>query len=65
MDKTDVGYVGIIMDKEQRTKRIIELLDKDNFNEKDYEELKGLLAENDKEYYRLREKYRESMFGVK
>ena len=57
--------LGIIMDKEMRTKRIIELLDKDDFNEKDYEELKGLLAENDKEYYRLKEKYKEAMYGVK
>ena len=53
------------MDKEMRTKRIIELLDKDDFNEKDYDELKGLLAENDKEYYRLKEKYKEAMYGIK
>jgi hypothetical protein len=54
---------GIIMEKEQRTKRIIELLEKEDFDCKDYEELKGLLAENDKEYYRLKEKYRDSAFG--
>ena len=53
------------MNSEQRTKRIIELLEKDDFNCKDYEELKKLLEENDRAYYRLREKYRESVFATK
>ena len=53
------------MDKEQRTKRISELLEKEDFDCKDYDELKRLLAENEKEYYRLRERYKESMFAMK
>ena len=53
------------MDKEQRTKRIIELLDKEDMDCKDYDELKRLLAENDKEYYRLKERYKESMYAAK
>ena len=53
------------MEKEQRIKRIIELLDKDDFNHKDYDELKKLLAEDEKEYYALKEKYKEALFGVK
>lgn len=48
------------MNTRQRTERIIELLDKDDFNCKDYEELKRLLAENEHEYYRLKEKYKEA-----
>lgn len=51
------------MNSEQRTERIIELLLKDDLCSKDYEELKKLLAENDKEYYRLKSKYRESTFA--
>ena len=56
---------GMIMEKEQRTKRIIELLDKEDFDCYDYEELKKLLAENDREYYRLKEKYKDSMYAMK
>lgn len=41
------------------------LLDKDDFNFEDYMELKKILAEKEKEYYRLREKYREAAFGKK
>ena len=47
------------MNKEQRMRRIAELLDKDDFNSDDYDELKALIAENDREYYRLKEKYKE------
>lgn len=53
------------MDKQQRIERIKELLEKEDFDSKDYDELKRLLVENDKEYYHLREKYKESMFAVK
>ena len=55
----------MIMNKEQRIKRITELLDKENFDCYDYEELKKLLAENDKEYYRLKEKYKDSLYATK
>ena len=53
------------MDKVTRTKRMIELLNKEDFNCDDYEELKRLLIENEKEYYRLKEKYKDSMYSTK
>ena len=36
----------------------MELLEKEDFDSEDYEELKKLLAENDREYYRLKAKYK-------
>ena len=49
---------GMIMDKEQRTNRIIELLEKEDMDSKDYDELISLIRENEREYYRLKEKYK-------
>lgn len=48
----------MIMDKEQRTNRIIELLEKEDMDSKDYDELISLIRENEREYYRLKEKYK-------
>lgn len=56
MDQADVGYV--IMDKEQRTERINELLNKEDMDSKDYDELISLVREMEREYYRLKEKYK-------
>ena len=49
---------GVIMEKEQRTQRIIELLKKEDMDSKDYDELISLVREDERESYRLKEKYK-------
>ncbi len=61
MDKTDVGYVGIIMDVDEK---INVLLDKEDFNADDYKELLKLIGEKEKEYYDLRDRYRKAMLNA-
>ncbi len=56
---------GMIMNKEIRTRRIIELLNKEDLDCEGYDELKRLLEEDDKEYYRLKEKYKDYMYETK
>ena len=57
-------FCGIIMEKEERRKRMNEILDKDNFDYKDYQELKVLLAEDEKEYYNLKERFMRAVYGI-
>lgn len=45
--------------------RINALLDKEDFNCDDYELLLVLVAEKEKEYYNLRERYRKAMLNTK
>ena len=52
------SYGVLIMEKEQRIKRITELLEKEDMDHKDYDELISLVREEEKEYYRLKEKYK-------
>lgn len=54
---------GMIMKVEERKKRMNELLDKDDFNFEDYQELKVLLVEDEKEYYNMKEKYLKAAYG--
>lgn len=42
-----------------------ELLDKDNFDYKDYQELKDLLAEDEKEYYNFKERFMKAVYGMR
>jgi hypothetical protein len=53
------------MDIEERRKRMNDLLDKDNFDYKDYQELKDLLAEDEKEYYNLKERFMKAVYGMR
>lgn len=53
------------MEKEERKARMNELLDKDNFDYKDYLELKTLIDEDEKEYYDMKDKFREAVYGMK
>jgi hypothetical protein len=57
--------MGYCMDIEERRKRMNELLDKDNFDYKDYQELKDLLAEDEKEYYNLKERFMKAVYGMR
>ena len=42
-----------------------ELLDKDDFNFEDYQKLKVLLVEDEKEYYNMKEKYLKVAYATK
>lgn len=57
--------MGYCMDIEERRKRMNELLDKDNFDYKDYQELKDLLAEDEKEYYNFKERFMKAVYGMR
>lgn len=57
--------MGYCMDIEERRKRMNELLDKDNFDYKDYQKLKDLLAEDEKEYYNLKERFMKAVYGMR
>lgn len=56
---------GMIMNVEERKKRMNELLDKDNFDYKDYLELKTLIDEDEKEYYDMKDRFTEAVYGMK
>ncbi len=58
-------FMGYCMDIEERRKRMNDLLDKDNFDYKDYQELKDLLAEDEKEYYNLKERFMRAVYGMR
>ena len=62
MDKADVGDV---MEKEERLRRMNELLDKEDFNDKDYQELRELIREMENERRVLREKYAHTVYNIK
>lgn len=63
MDKTDVG--NVVMNKEERDKRINELLDKEDFDYKDYEEIDSLIKAMEADYYDLRRKYQRALMNIK
>lgn len=65
MDKADVGYVGGEMDKDERLRRMEELLDKEDFNEVDYKELRELIIEMENERRAMREKYAHTVYNIK
>lgn len=56
---------GMTMEKEERKTRMNELLDKDNFDYKDYLELKTLIDEDEKEYYDMKDRFMEAVYGMK
>ena len=56
---------GMIMNVEERKKRMNELLDKDNFDYKDYLELKTLIDEDEKEYYDMKDRFMVAVYGMK
>lgn len=64
MDKADVSYVGGNMGNE-RIDRMNELLDKEDFNEQDYIELRQLVKEMEDERRKLKEKYARTVYGIK
>lgn len=53
------------MEKEERTRRMNELLDKEDFDYKDYLELKSLIDEDEKEYYGLKDRFMKAVYGMK
>lgn len=65
MDKADVGNVGGEMDKDERLRRMEELLDKEDFNEVDYKELRELIIEMENERRAMREKYAHTVYNIK
>lgn len=58
-------FCGIIMEKEERRKRMNELLDKEDFDYKDYLELKALIDEDKKEYYNLKDRFIKAVYGMR
>ena len=50
------------MNKEERDKRINELLDKEDFSCEDYVEVKNLISESEKEYYEMRRRFQEVVY---
>ena len=65
MDKADAGNVGGEMDKDERLRRMEELLDKEDFNEVDYRELRELIIEMENERRAMREKYAHTVYNIK
>ena len=68
MDKTDVGYVRVLgynMEREERLRRMNELLDKEDFNYDDYKELKVLIKDMEDEYHKMKERYTRAVYGLK
>ena len=63
MDKTDAVVVGGMMD--ERLRRMEELLDKEDFDDKDYAELRELIKEMENERRNLREKYAKTVLNIK
>lgn len=53
------------MNREERLRRMEELLDKEDFNEVDYRELRELIKELENERRRLREKYAHTVYNIK
>lgn len=53
------------MNREERLRRMEELLDKEDFNEVDYRELRDLINEMENERRRLREKYAHTVYNIK
>ena len=53
------------MDREERYRRMNELLDKEDFNEVDYRELRSLIKEMENERRKLREKYAQTVYNIK
>ena len=55
----------MIMEKEERKARMNELLDKEDFDYKDYLELKSLIDEDEKEYYGLKDRFMKAVYGMR
>jgi hypothetical protein len=53
------------MDKDERLRRMEELLDKEDFNEVDYRELRELIIEMENERRAMREKYAHTVYNIK
>ena len=53
------------MEKEEKLRRMNELLDKEDFNDKDYQELRELIREMENERRVLREKYAHTVYNIK
>ena len=49
----------------ERIDRMNELLDKEDFNEQDYVELRRLVKEMEDERRKLKEKYARTVYGIK
>lgn len=56
---------GIIMEKEERKQRMNELLDKEDFDHNDYLELKSLIEEDEKEFYNLKDRFMQAVYGMR
>jgi hypothetical protein len=65
MDKADAVIIGADMDREERLLRMDELLDKEDFSDADYKELRKLINEMENERRRLREKYAKTVYNIK
>ena len=53
------------MNSEEKTRRMDELLDKEDFNEVDYRELRELIIDMENERRKLREKYAHTVYNIK
>ena len=53
------------MEREERLRRMDELLDKEDFDYLDYIELRDLIKEMENERRRLREKYAHTVYNIK
>lgn len=53
------------MEREERLRRMEELLDKEDFNYADYKELRELINEMENDRRRLREKFAHTVYNIK
>lgn len=53
------------MDREERLTRMNELLDKEDFDDRDYRELRDLINDMENERRKLREKYAHTVYNIK
>ena len=65
MDKADAVIIGVDMEREERLIRMEELLDKEDFNEVDYNELKKLINDMENERRILLKKYTQNLQNIK
>lgn len=53
------------MEREERLRRMNELLDKEGFDYKDYKELKELIKDMEEEHRKLKERYMKAVYNIK
>ena len=53
------------MDREERLEKMNRLLDKEDFDYKDYMELEALISDMEKEYYDLKKRYQKLVYNTK